>query len=1112
MQSTSQAPILNQLAGRPELLGGGLGGALGGTQGETPEERARNALLGAAGGAIGGRLARGAAIDQTRMGSNLGNVPKPVQKAQAQGYEGADIGEAQEWVSARSKGLDMSQTARMQRAKEQGFIVDLPLYHGTAATVESFDPTKFGSATNAKSAKLGVWLTSSPYTAAGYAKLAAEDAPVSRILKLAEDAEQKGNFDEAEALNRAAEAKERDIAKNGGRGANIMPIYVRGRFKTVDMEGAKYDPTDTPLTKLAQQAKKEGFEGLRLQNFSDEGGWGRYNPTDHVLVFNPSNIRSVNAAFDPAKSSSANILATPPELGGAFVGGALGGTQGETPEERARNALLGAAGGAVGGRLASRAAIDRTRMGSNLGNVPKPVQEAQEIIPTDLENEMMQIYKKNIRSEQDEIKRFVSSDAGNKYYWNKVTEEDLIDMIDPDEDVNAVYPEAMKIIRRDGSAIQYGTDSNIKFASEKNAPTEKDFFAEAASEEGWIKPKPSTIDDIWQMGVDEYAASQVMEYLAKKEGWNVTPVRGSYRYQTLSKDVPGGTIYLNVRVSDHAKQSAVGHAIHGKDDIDINLAPSTGDGNEQYGADDFKSMIAKLRAAEKRGPQTQFIPLDPSNILATPPELGGAFVGGALGGTQGETPEERARNALLGAAGGAIGGRLASRTAIDRTRMGSNLGNVLTPQPQGPKVSPLGFYSELENAVARPNTPGKATGEAWAAWLKSQPGVKAEELETTGVTDWLRAKQGQVSRAEVENYVRNNGVQVEEITKTAQGENTAAVEGVRNTKFSNFTLPGGKGYTELVLKLPLPNRPGFEEYLRSYREQFPNANTTDAEVRGFHNQGVPLPARGAQGFQRVETKGDVFRSSHWDEPNVLAHVRFKERTGPNGQRILALEEVQSDWHQAGRKRGYGKTQKTRTFEVVLFPGHANPMPIGYGATKEEALNNARNAGWSDYHLNTSQTREIIRETENIRGVPDAPFKDNKWAALAMKRVMKYAADNGFDGVAWIPGNIQNGKFHNATDKRADFYDKILVNIANEIGKKSGAKAERMPFKTMPISKATPISEITGTTDFHYMPLTPELRKKAVEQGFPLFSVGAVGAGASMISQDQKKPPGQRPRG
>jgi len=45
-----------------------------------------------------------------------------------------------------------------------------------------------------------------------------------------------------------------------------------------------------------------------------------------------------------------------------------------------------------------------------------------------------------------------------------------------------------------------------------------------------------------------------------------------------------------------------------------------------------------------------------------------------------------------------------------------------------------------------------------------------------------------------------------------------------------------------------------------------------------------------------------YTSSHWEEPNVLAHIRFNERTGPNGERILFIEEVQSDFGQAHRKQ------------------------------------------------------------------------------------------------------------------------------------------------------------------------------------------------------------------
>ena len=42
--------------------------------------------------------------------------------------------------------LDMSQAARMQRAAEQGFNVDMPVYHGTAVDFKQFDPDRsFGS-------------------------------------------------------------------------------------------------------------------------------------------------------------------------------------------------------------------------------------------------------------------------------------------------------------------------------------------------------------------------------------------------------------------------------------------------------------------------------------------------------------------------------------------------------------------------------------------------------------------------------------------------------------------------------------------------------------------------------------------------------------------------------------------------------------------------------------------------------------------------------------------------------------------------------------------------------------------------------------------------------
>ena len=34
-----------------------------------------------------------------------------------------------------------------------------------------------------------------------------------------------------------------------------------------------------------------------------------------------------------------------------------------------------------------------------------------------------------------------------------------------------------------------------------------------------------------------------------------------------------------------------------------------------------------------------------------------------------------------------------------------------------------------------------------------------------------------------------------------------------------------------------------------------------------------------------------------DEVNPIGHIRLNDRTGPNGEKILHLEELQTDWHQ-----------------------------------------------------------------------------------------------------------------------------------------------------------------------------------------------------------------------
>jgi hypothetical protein len=189
-----------------------------------------------------------------------------------------------EWEAAKAKGLDMSQAGRMARANEMGFDTETVLYHGTTRSFDSFDPKTFGTSSNAESAQRGVFLTTSPTVADFYGDLSA----VSRSGELYPD------FDAVKA------ARDQFMQQK-----QTMPLYVRGRIKTIDMEGAQYRANEIKLSKMLDEAKAEGYDGLRLNNFKDGP-----EVADIVTIFDPSNIRSVNAAFDPDNAGSANLLAS----------------------------------------------------------------------------------------------------------------------------------------------------------------------------------------------------------------------------------------------------------------------------------------------------------------------------------------------------------------------------------------------------------------------------------------------------------------------------------------------------------------------------------------------------------------------------------------------------------------------------------------------------------------------------------------------------------------------------------------------------------------------------------------------------------------------------------
>ena len=218
--------------------------------------------------------------------------------------------------------------------------------------------------------------------------------------------------------------------------------------------------------------------------------------------------------------------------------------------------------------------------------------------------------------------------------------------------------------------------------------------------------------------------------------------------------------------------------------------------------------------------------------------------------------------------------------------------------------------------------------------------------------------------------------------------------GVQFPRYQDYKLPGGENYREILLRLP-----------SSYGE----GSALAKEVRdlGYRGRIEDLNANTIRSFGGSEdlqnrwmnaTGKGTYRSGHWEEPNVLAHMRVQDRVGPNGEKILHVEEIQSDWHQEGRKKGYRNPDQPERLK-------GTPVKVDDGSyVVQWEDGTVSNLGWGlDYAQRLADQGKLVDKT------PDAPFKKN-WHELATKKLMNYAIENGYDKVAFTPGAEQAKRY------------------------------------------------------------------------------------------------------
>lgn len=210
--------------------------------------------------------------------------------------------------------LDMSNEARMQRAKDMGFDTDKTYYHGTKSNIEAFDPSKLGDSTDAGSAKQGFFFSDNPEISDLFAHIAPSE---ERSLYKKLDNEYTTRFQSGES-EKSPEMKKLfkqvDAAQDAIMGKspygdiknNIIPAHLRIKNPFVlDMKGREFDPGE--LSGLIAKAKEAGHDSAVFKNAIDSPHQTKRTASTITTVFDPSQIRSKFAGFDPSKAGSGNL-------------------------------------------------------------------------------------------------------------------------------------------------------------------------------------------------------------------------------------------------------------------------------------------------------------------------------------------------------------------------------------------------------------------------------------------------------------------------------------------------------------------------------------------------------------------------------------------------------------------------------------------------------------------------------------------------------------------------------------------------------------------------------------------------------------------------------------
>jgi hypothetical protein len=328
------------------------------------------------------------------------------------------------------------------------------------------------------------------------------------------------------------------------------------------------------------------------------------------------------------------------------------------------------------------------------------------------------------------------------------------------------------------------------------------------------------------------------------------------------------------------------------------------------------------------------------------------------------------------------------------------------PSPVSALSKIKNMFSPLERTIIAHKMETMPSSQ-WAAYIKANAPKAAKKEALAIKLDELLARQPKVSKADIVKHIQENSPKL--TTKNIRADGFGSDE----TQYAKYVLPGGHDYTETLIHLPANTSSPKIRVDKAFE-------IADANGTVLASGTMPIPARTLEKLSNnpdwvvrefdQPNLSDVLRdpsnfaSGHFDEPNVVAHLRTNIKTTPDNNEVLFLEELQSDWAQQGRKKGFGSGVTIKPDANGFFRAYDNN-----GNTIELRVNGERFSA-----LNSEEAVRAALPTSYVpKGIPHGPYVEDTgdWTALGLKKAIERAVDEGQSHLAWTTGAQQADRYN-----------------------------------------------------------------------------------------------------